>query len=236
MTASFTNKHTNGNLKRYFYYRCISTLIKDWNNCPVKQVNADKLEQFVVENLERIDKDYSYVENMVFRLNYDIKTGNRKGFELSDSEFMFSAEGIKNTIRNVLTIAKEGKRTERNFLIRKFLRGIEYSPEEIALHLNYFSSSAEKQENLPVLESGRTGRIQKPSSQSWGATASAGQAGDRRIVEGNCEPADKASSPSCEGRGRRAFNNGVRNCQNGGAPATLIKTPIYRTPSSSSLF
>ena len=47
MTPVFTNKHSKGRLKRYFYYRCVSTLKRGWDSCPTKQINADKLEKFV---------------------------------------------------------------------------------------------------------------------------------------------------------------------------------------------
>ncbi len=62
MTPCFTNKKVNGKLKRYFYYRCINTIKRDWNSYEVKQVNADKLENFIVETLERILRDDLYLK------------------------------------------------------------------------------------------------------------------------------------------------------------------------------
>jgi len=39
-------------------------------------------------------------------------------------------------------------------------------------------------------------------------------------MAGICEPTDKASSPSCEGRGGRAFNKSVLTVTSGGADGT----------------
>jgi site-specific DNA recombinase len=66
MTSCFTNKRTNGKLTRYYYYRCTSTMKQDWQSCPVKQVSAERLENFCLENLERIAVDKNYIENLVF--------------------------------------------------------------------------------------------------------------------------------------------------------------------------
>ncbi len=76
MTPCFVNKWTKGKLKRYYYYRCTSTHHKDWQACPVKQINADRLERYVLENLERISLDKNYVENLIFKLNNSIASSN----------------------------------------------------------------------------------------------------------------------------------------------------------------
>jgi len=70
MTSCFTNKKDNGKLKRYYYYRCTSTLQQDWQACSVKQVSAERLENYALENLERISLDKNYLENLVFKFNH----------------------------------------------------------------------------------------------------------------------------------------------------------------------
>ncbi len=70
MSACFTNKHRNGRLKRYYYYRCNSTKKKGWQVCSIKQVSAERLERYILENLERISVDKNYIENLVFKLNH----------------------------------------------------------------------------------------------------------------------------------------------------------------------
>ena len=36
-----------------------------------QQVNADRLERFVLENLKRVSRDEPYIENLCFRLNHN---------------------------------------------------------------------------------------------------------------------------------------------------------------------
>jgi len=70
MSPCFTNKYKDGKLKRYYYYRCTSTNKKNWQACSIKEVSAERLENYVLENLERISIDRNYIENLVFKLNH----------------------------------------------------------------------------------------------------------------------------------------------------------------------
>jgi site-specific DNA recombinase len=165
MTTSFINKHTKGNLKRYFYYRCISTLKRDWKSCGIKQVNSDKLEQYIYKNLERIYNDNYFLENLIFRLNHDLNTVNREGFEHSKSQIRFSKETLKPLLKEILKIIKQPGGAERNLRIKKYISGIKYSPEEIELELNYPSCSVEDAENLSV-ENLRAGALRSCAGSS----------------------------------------------------------------------
>ena len=49
MTPTFVNKNGGRRLVRYFYYRCITTLKKEWKLCRTHQVNADKLEKYILK-------------------------------------------------------------------------------------------------------------------------------------------------------------------------------------------
>ena len=159
MTSYFTNKRTNGKLKRYYYYRCTSTLGHDWQACSVKQVSAERLENFCIENLERISVDNDYIENLVFRLNHDLQitppnsqngasqTGHEAEYELTEpcSKFsQFSSEKIAHTLKFFLSALKTKTGVERNLLAKKFLEKITYSPESIkisfVLEENLFNS------------------------------------------------------------------------------------------------
>jgi DNA invertase Pin-like site-specific DNA recombinase len=124
MTACFTNKKSKGKLKRYYYYRCTSTLSQDWQSCPVKQVSAERLENFCLENLERISFDKNYIENLVFRLNADFQVRHGAGYELTEECFKFSAETIFKTLKFFLSDIKKSKGIERNLIAKKFLEKI----------------------------------------------------------------------------------------------------------------
>ena len=133
MTACFTNKQKNGKLTRYYYYRCTSTTKFDWQSCPVKQVSAERLENFCLENLERILLDKNYIENLVFRLNNDSEARHRNGCELTESCSKFSAESISDTLKFFVGGIKKTKGIERNLFAKKFLSNIFYSPETIKI-------------------------------------------------------------------------------------------------------
>jgi len=135
MTSSFTNKHKQNKLNRYYYYRCTSTTQFDWQACPVKQVSAERLENFCIENLERISIDKNYIENLVFRLNNDTNSGHQVGHELTELCSKFSVESILSTLKFFLNKLKNTKGIERNLFVKKFLSNIFYSPETIKLRL-----------------------------------------------------------------------------------------------------
>jgi len=74
MSACFTNKHRNGKLKRYYYYRCTCINKKGWQACSTQEVSAERIEKYILENLERISLDKNYIENLVFKLNHESKS------------------------------------------------------------------------------------------------------------------------------------------------------------------
>ncbi|MBT7556555.1 recombinase family protein [Candidatus Woesearchaeota archaeon] len=163
MTSCFTNKRTNGNLTRYNYYRCTSTFSKDWQSCSVKQVSAERLENFCLENLERISIDTNYIENLVFRLNNDFQARYGAGYEPTEvcSNFpRFSSEKIANTLNFFITAIKNSKGIERNLSAKRFLEKIIYTPENIKI--SFFQSQncqnpadfGETQNTVPLLRNG----------------------------------------------------------------------------------
>lgn len=101
MTPCHTNKKKQNRLKRYYYYRCTKTFKREWNSCNVRQVSADRLEDFIFENLERISGDSHYIDSLIFKLN-NSQTGDRIGLELlqtcSESP-KISAEIFEQTLR-----------------------------------------------------------------------------------------------------------------------------------------
>ena len=144
MSSSFSNKHTNGKFnRRYYYYRCTSTTKFDWQTCSVKQASAERLENFCIENLERISIDKNYIENLVFRLNNDVEMGHRVGHELSDSCSKFSTENLSDTLKFFLSGLKTTKGIERNLFAKRFLSNIFYSPESIKIRFNLGQSGGE---------------------------------------------------------------------------------------------
>jgi len=49
-------------------------LKKSWQACSTKEVSAERIERYILENLERISLDKEYLENLVFKLNHGFKS------------------------------------------------------------------------------------------------------------------------------------------------------------------
>ncbi len=137
MSACFTNKHKNGKLKRYYYYRCTCVNKKGWQACPIKEVSAERIEHYILENLERISLDKNYIENLVFRLNHGLNTPTEKGIKPSGLCSKFSVETIISMLQYFLSALLVQKGFERNLFVKRFIKGIIYSKENIKINLFY---------------------------------------------------------------------------------------------------
>ena len=162
MTPCFANKHPQGKLKRYYYYRCTSTHHKGWQECPVKQVSADRLEKYILENLERISLDQDYVNNLVFKLNHSLESSNpslknahpphRVGLELTKVCSKLEPETVVSILKSFLAFLSQRRGVERNLLAKKFIKSIFYSKENIKIALFYSENSENSQtKESPVL-------------------------------------------------------------------------------------
>jgi len=157
MTPCHTNKKSHNKLHRYYYYRCTKTFKKDWNSCDIRQVSADRLEDFIFKNLERISVDRHYVDSLIFKLN-NSQASDRIGLELSQTcseSSKISAEIFEQTLRLFVKGFFERKGIEKNLWAKKFIKRIVYSKEEIAVSFYYKSSSDEVKPFYPA--SGRVG-------------------------------------------------------------------------------
>jgi len=167
MTSCFTNKRSKRNPKRYYYYRCTSTLRKDWRDCSTKQVSGERLERYVLENLERISLDRDYIENLVFKLEHNPESSNpefknsssphRAGFELTKVCSKFSPETVLSNLRLFLSALAKQRGVERNLLAKRFIKGILYSKENIKITLFYSENLeiSQTKESPALLSQGR---------------------------------------------------------------------------------
>ncbi|GAG59501.1 unnamed protein product, partial [marine sediment metagenome] len=168
MTPCFTNKKPKGKLKRYYYYRCTSTYHKDWQACSTKQVSATRLERYILENLERISMDKNYVENLVFKLNHSLNSSNpylknsglphRARYELKKVCSKFSSETIISILQSFLSFLGKRRGVERNLLVKRFIKYIIYSKENIKITLFYLENleNYENKKDLALLPQGRS--------------------------------------------------------------------------------
>ena len=98
MTPSYVTKIRKDRHIRYYYYRCTCTYKKDWKACSIKQVNANRLEDYIFDNLKRIYLDKSYIDNLIFRKQYE----NAKSSSPEGEGFSQGCRTIKKYIKNIL--------------------------------------------------------------------------------------------------------------------------------------
>jgi site-specific DNA recombinase len=181
MSSCFTNKWRKGKMRRYYYYRCTCVNKKGWQSCSTKEASADRLEKYVLENLERISIDRDYLDNLVFKLNHSSSHNLKsqtpavgQGLEPSEvcSKFSkFSPETIASIIKSFLLFLSQRRGVERNLLAKRFLKEIIYSPETVKITLFYAENLkdfqfSETKENPALLSQGRVKFSGASASQS----------------------------------------------------------------------
>ncbi len=160
MTPCYTNKRKEEKLTRYYYYRCTKTFKMDWDSCSVRQVNADRLENYIFTNLDRISNDKIYLENLIFRLNNDPESGYRSGHELTQECSPLSSKTLQNILKIFLKSLAQQKGIERNLLIKKFI----YSKEQMQINL-YYSEDFDAFKNS-ILPSGVGSGVDKKENET----------------------------------------------------------------------
>ncbi len=127
MTPSHTNK---GNMKRYYYYRCTKTFKQDWRACSTRQVNADRLESFVIDNLKRISLDTNYIDSLIFKLNFE---GSRVRQGLEPTELC--SETVQKNLKEFADYLEKASKIEQALIMHKYIKDILYSKESIQINL-----------------------------------------------------------------------------------------------------
>ena len=127
--SSMTNTFTNKKKRRYYYYKCIKVVKEGKGACSLKEVNAERLEEFIVENLERISKDRNYIESLAFKMLH-MSPGSR-GFELPDQYEKTFAEKVIQVLHRFGSDYKKGSTLEKALVIKRTLDKINFSKESM---------------------------------------------------------------------------------------------------------
>ncbi len=118
MTNSFTNKKK----RRYYYYKCTKVVREGRSACSIKEVNAEKLESFIAENLERISQDKNYVESLAFKILRNQPAS--RGYEpLGQSEENYSSK-VLQVLQRYASDYKKGTQLEKILVTRRTIEKI----------------------------------------------------------------------------------------------------------------
>ena len=118
MTNSFTNKKK----RRYYYYKCTKVVREGRSACSIKEVNAEKLEVFIAENLERISQDKNYVESLAFKILRNQPAS--RGYEpLGESEKSYT-DKVLHVLQRYASDYKKGTQLEKVLVTRRTIEKI----------------------------------------------------------------------------------------------------------------
>ncbi len=138
MTPTFTNKKK----RRYYYYKCYQVVRNGCSSCSIKEVNAEKLENFLIENLCRMAQDTQYIENLAFKISHE--SPHPAGFELPRE----SSKNLSNRISQVLiefrNLIQKATQVEKCLIFSRTIKEIKFSKEhlEVIVFLRDMSDSA----------------------------------------------------------------------------------------------
>jgi len=137
MTPSYSLKTYKGKKTKYRYYRCTRTVKHNWADCTVKQVNSNRLENYIFENLERISNDFPYIDNLMFRLNHTLDVPHQTGYEQSAENEPFSAKFFQSRLKTILKEQSFRRGVKKNLFLRNHIQEIIYSKEKILIKFIY---------------------------------------------------------------------------------------------------
>ena len=136
MSAVFANKVKNGQRNRYFYYRCSSVTKRDSSFCGTRQVSSDRLDSYVIEGINKIAHNQQYLDSLIFTLNYQ-QQGTQQGIEPGVSASGYTAERAREIIQTINNAYKLPGKNDKEVIIKKHIKQISYSKENIEVVINY---------------------------------------------------------------------------------------------------
>ena len=149
MTPCQSTKRTPKKAKKYYYYRCTSTFKHHWNACSTRQVNANRLEDYILQDLERFSQDTIGIDNLIFRLNTEkgnslnrevkkFNMGVHSGLELTGECPDLDAKHFQKQLQFFIQSSAKSRGAERQLLIKKHVKNVLYSKEYIQVELYYY--------------------------------------------------------------------------------------------------
>ena len=125
-----------------------------------RHVSADRLDSYIIDNLHKISKNRQYLESLIFTLNYQ-QDGCQTGIEPEGSTSSYTPERLKEILQNIAMVPKCKTKAEKNIVIQKHIKQINYSKEAIEVVINYSDFGAE---NLNGASSAAAGVCPHPNA------------------------------------------------------------------------
>jgi len=146
MTPTYTkNRKKDGVTPRYtHYYRCTRTYRHEWDCCSIRSVNAEKIEDFVINKLKEISKDEKAINKIVERTNKndELKISPLKKQE---KEKIDELRVVGSKLQNLIDILSEVG-IERFPSVRKEIENLENKKKVLEFDLEGLRLSLQKEE------------------------------------------------------------------------------------------
>ena len=125
MSPTFTNKPE----KRYYYYMCTKVTKQGKDACGIKEVNAEKLESFLIENLSRIADDKQYIENLAYKTAHE--SPRPAGVELPKESPKILATRASQVLMEFKNKIQTATQVEKCLIFRKTIQGVKFYKEHL---------------------------------------------------------------------------------------------------------
>lgn len=138
--SGMTNAFTNKKKRRYYYYKCYKVIREGGSACSIKEVNAEKLEEFLIENLSRIASDKQYLENLVYRMLHDSPA--RSGFELPATSENILLTRVQQVLIDFKNKMQKGTQIEKCLIFQRTITKINFSKEYLEVTISIKDTEA----------------------------------------------------------------------------------------------
>ena len=123
MSPTFTNKPK----RRYYYYMCTKVTKEGKNACGIKEVSAEKLEGFLIENLSRIADDRQYIDNLAYKTAHE--SPRPAGVELPKESSQNLATRVSQVLMEFKNKIQKATQVEKCLIFQKTIQGIKFYKE-----------------------------------------------------------------------------------------------------------
>jgi DNA invertase Pin-like site-specific DNA recombinase len=149
--SSMTNTYTNKKEKRYYYYKCYKVMREGRTVCSTREVNAEKLERFLIENLSRVAQDKQYIESLTFKMLHN--SSGRSGLEPTDVCSKNLVTRVSQVLINFKNKIEKAPQVEKCLLFKRIISRISFSKESLEVIVSLIDTTSplpESRDNLLV--------------------------------------------------------------------------------------
>ena len=127
--STMTPYFTYGRSKRYYYYKCVCVVRNGYKACSIGQVNGEKLEGFLIENLSRLALDRQYIENLAFKIAHE--SPHPAGFEPKRESSKNLATRISQVLIDFKNKIEKSTQVEKCLIFQRTIQRINFSREQL---------------------------------------------------------------------------------------------------------